>query len=128
MHTRRNSPSVVNGDTGFIEKVSTEKDIIKVSVRINGKLLTYEKDDLHCLEHAYAMSIHKSQGSEYKAVVTAILLEHGPMLYRNIPYVAISRGKTVVDLVRDRGYFDAIRKTLTEKRITRLAFFLKEMQ
>ena len=79
------------------------------------------------LVHAYAVSIHKSQGSEYPAVVVPIMTQHYVMLQRNLLYTGITRGKKLVVLVgTKKAVAIAVRNDKTRKRYTRLAGRLKK--
>ena len=125
MHVNGNTEMVSNGDTGVVTNVSYIDEAIHVFVKINGNTIIYDKDTLEHLELAYATTIHKSQGSEYAAVITCLNYNHSAMLYRNIPYVAVSRGKKVVDMVHDAGLNKAINTTKSNERITLLKYLLE---
>jgi len=73
-----------------------------MTVRIDGRDVEYEFSDLDELVHAYAVSVHKSQGSEYRAVVVPVLTQQYMMLQRNLLYTAITRAKELVVLVGNR--------------------------
>ncbi len=88
---------VFNGDLGRITSISKENQ--RMIVRVDDKEVEYEFSDLDELLPAYAISIHKSQGSEYPAVVIPVLTQHYVMLQRNLIYTAITRGKKLVVLV-----------------------------
>ncbi len=88
---------VFNGDLGRLLSISRENQ--KIIVRVDEKEVEYDFSDLDELLPAYAISIHKSQGSEYPAVVIPILTQHYVMLQRNLIYTAITRGKKLVVLV-----------------------------
>ncbi len=88
---------VYNGDVGFIEKVSSESR--EVLVGFGGKELSYSFEELDELVLSYAMSIHKSQGSEYKGVIIPVHTQHYMLLQRNLLYTGITRGKELVVLV-----------------------------
>jgi exodeoxyribonuclease V alpha subunit len=76
---------------------------------------------------AYAISVHKSQGSEYSAVIVPILTQHYMLLQRNLIYTAVTRGKKLVILVGSKKALGiGIRNNRTEKRYTWLAERLKE--
>lgn len=124
MHVKCNTPEVCNGDTGRIVDVVNVDGLVQVVTMMNGRRIVYEKEDLTNLDLAYAMTIHKSQGSEYKSVITCITNNQAAMLYRNIPYVAFSRGKEVVDVVYDTGLYKAIETKKSDNRITLLPYFL----
>ncbi len=111
---------VYNGDLGVIERVDLEKR--GLSVRFEGKSVDYQDADLDMLTLAYATSIHKSQGSEYPAVVIPLLTAHFVMLSRNLVYTAVTRGKKLCVLVADpRALKLALNETRREERLTSLA-------
>ncbi|HYJ11626.1 MAG TPA: ATP-dependent RecD-like DNA helicase [Polyangiaceae bacterium] len=111
---------VYNGDLGFIERVDAEKG--GLSVRFDGRSVDYQAADLDMLTLAYATSIHKSQGSEYPAVVIPLLTSHFVMLSRNLVYTAVTRGKKLCVLVADpRALRLALNETRREERQTSLA-------
>ena len=127
MHVNSNTPEVVNGDTGRIVDIENTKNSVRIICDILGKCIIYEKENLRNLCLAYAITVHKAQGSEYKSVICCITMDHSAMLYRNIPYVAFSRSKVEVDLICDRAIDKAIKKE-NLKRITLLAHLLKKMK
>ena len=96
---------VMNGEIGAV--VSKNED--GLSVTMDGKSRTYDSDQAENLELAYAISIHKSQGSEYSAVIIPITSEHSFMLTRSLIYTAITRGKSKVCLIGER---EVLKKTL----------------
>ncbi|MEZ4299724.1 MAG: ATP-dependent RecD-like DNA helicase [Polyangiaceae bacterium] len=112
---------VYNGDIGFVTAIDPEAR--ELVVRFDeGREVTYEEGDLDELTLAYATSIHKSQGSEYPAVVIPLLTEHFVMLSRNLFYTAVTRGKKLVVLVADpRAVGLALAETRKEERRTWLA-------
>lgn len=111
---------VYNGDVGFISAIDDAER--QVSVRFDDRDVIYEEGDLDELTLAYATSIHKSQGSEYPAVVVPILTTHFVMLSRNLIYTAVTRGKRLVVLVADpRAVCLALAETRREERRTYLA-------
>ncbi|MFW5799495.1 MAG: ATP-dependent DNA helicase, partial [Spirochaetota bacterium] len=98
MQTRNNyDKDVFNGDIGRISFIDKENNTLTVSY--DNKEVTYETNELDELELAYAISIHKSQGSEYKAVIIPIHTQHYIMLKRNLLYTAVTRGKELVILI-----------------------------
>jgi exodeoxyribonuclease V alpha subunit len=112
---------VWNGDVGFITSLDPEEG--QLAVRFDDEReVIYEEESLDQLEHAYAMSVHKSQGSEYKAVVVPLVMQHYPLLRKNLLYTAVTRGKKLVVLVGDPR---ALRRAVSEGgdllRYTRLA-------
>ncbi|NTW77949.1 MAG: ATP-binding domain-containing protein, partial [Syntrophaceae bacterium] len=83
--------------------------------------IIYDYADLDELVHAYAVSIHKSQGSEYPAVVIPVLTQHYVMLQRNLLYTGVTRGKKLVVMVGTRKAMAiAVRNNKTQKRYTLL--------
>lgn len=111
---------VYNGDIGRIESIDEAERAIEV--RYDGRLVRYETGDLDDLTLAYACSIHKSQGSEYPAVVLPLHTQHFVMLERNLLYTAITRGKRLVVVVGSRRALElAVKKTSSQIRFSRLA-------
>ncbi len=88
---------VFNGDVGFVEEVNLEAG--ELAARFDGRIVTYSFGELDALAPAYAVTIHKSQGSEYPAVVIPMLTQHYTMLQRNLLYTGITRGRRLVVLV-----------------------------
>jgi exodeoxyribonuclease V alpha subunit len=111
---------VFNGDIGRITGIDSEAQEILVS--IDGREIAYDFAELDELTHAFAVSIHKSQGSEYPAVVIPILTQHYILLQRNLLYTGVTRGKKLVVLVgTKKALAIAIRNDKTEKRYTLLS-------
>ncbi|MEM6789922.1 MAG: ATP-dependent RecD-like DNA helicase [Myxococcota bacterium] len=125
MQLRNNyDKEVFNGDIGQIDGVDVSDETLTVD--FDGKSVTYGANDLDELTLAYATSIHKSQGSEYPAVVLPILTQHFVMLSRNLLYTGVTRGKRLVVLVADpRALRIALGETRKERRRTRLAARLR---
>lgn len=97
-----NSENIVNGDIGYVTEVISTKYNEKVVVLFdNGYMQTYSRMDLEHLVLAYAMTVHKAQGSEYNTVITTISFENGPMLMRNLMYTAFTRAKENVVFIGD---------------------------
>lgn len=88
---------VFNGDIGYIASLDREEHVVKVN--FDGRIVLYEFNEMDELELAYAISVHKSQGSEYKAVVMPIHTTHFVMLRRNLLYTGMTRGRKLVCLV-----------------------------
>ncbi len=108
-----------NGDIGTVKTVSPEAG--KLEAEFDGDRHTFERGELGDLALAYAISIHKSQGSEYPVVIVPLLKAHFMMLQRNLLYTAITRGKKKVFLVGDpAAYAMAVRNSESKQRITHL--------
>jgi len=90
---------VFNGDLGFVMHVDPETE--QVVVNMDGRAVLYERTQLDELTLSYACSIHKSQGSEYPAIVVPLVASHFVMLSRNLLYTAVTRGKQLVTLVAE---------------------------
>jgi exodeoxyribonuclease V alpha subunit len=109
-----------NGDIGVVSVVDLEAR--KLSVRFEQRDVEYDDPSLDSLTLAYATSIHKSQGSEYPAVVIPLLTSHFVMLSRNLVYTAVTRAKKLCVLAADpRAIRLALAETRREERMTRLA-------
>jgi exodeoxyribonuclease V alpha subunit len=93
--------NVFNGDIGVIAAVDLDAGMARVDFG-DGRVTTYERGELDQLVHAYAVSVHKSQGSEYPAVVIPLVTQHFMMLQRPLLYTAVTRGKRLVVLVGSR--------------------------
>jgi exodeoxyribonuclease V alpha subunit len=101
MQIRNNyDKEVFNGDIGRITRINREDQ--EVIVDYDGRMVSYEYAELDEIVTAYAVSVHKSQGSEYQAVVMPILTQHYMLLQRNLLYTGITRGKKLVVLVGTR--------------------------
>jgi exodeoxyribonuclease V alpha subunit len=110
---------VYNGDIGRIVSIDEEEKEVKVI--IDDRNIVYDYSDLDELVHAYAVSIHKSQGSEYPAVVIPILTQHYVMLQRNLLYTGVTRGKKLVVIVgTKKAIAIAVKNNKPEKRYTLL--------
>jgi exodeoxyribonuclease V alpha subunit len=101
MQTKNNYDiDVFNGDIGQIYGIDDNDNLLEVDM--GGDLVDYDFMEVDQLTHAYCISIHKSQGSEYPVVVIPILTQHFMMLQRNLLYTAITRAKDMVVLVGNR--------------------------
>lgn len=112
---------VYNGDIGVIAVISTEDNTARVDFG-DGRVADYERGELDQLVHAYAVSVHKSQGSEYPAVVIPVSTQHFMMLQRSLLYTAVTRGKRLVVLVGSKkAVAMAVRNSAARQRFTWLA-------
>lgn len=88
---------VYNGDIGYVDDV--DPDTSELTASFDGRAVVYGFGELDTLVPAYAATIHKSQGSEYPAIVIPVLTQHYTMLQRNLLYTGVTRGKRLVVLV-----------------------------
>jgi exodeoxyribonuclease V alpha subunit len=115
---------VYNGDIGYIADVDPEAGELKAN--FDGRDVTYGFGELDTLVPAYAATIHKSQGSEYPAVVIPILTQHYAMLQRNLLYTGITRGKRLVVLVgQKKAVAIAVKNASGRRRWSRLYEWLR---
>jgi exodeoxyribonuclease V alpha subunit len=113
--------NVYNGDIGLVESVDVDAGRLRVALG-DGRAADYERGDLDQLVLAYAVSIHKSQGSEYAAVVIPLATQHFMMLQRSLLYTAVTRGKKLVVIVGSRRAVQlAVNNADAKKRYTWLA-------
>ncbi|MGB3717598.1 MAG: ATP-binding domain-containing protein, partial [Candidatus Promineifilaceae bacterium] len=92
--------NVYNGDIGRITELDTLQQTM--TVNIDGAPVYYDFLEVDELAHAYAISVHKSQGSEYPCVVMPVLTQHYLLLQRNLLYTAVTRARRLVILVGTR--------------------------
>jgi exodeoxyribonuclease V alpha subunit len=115
MQIRNNyDKDVYNGDIGLIASIDVEEQIVVVDM--DGQNISYDFSELDELVLAYAVSVHKSQGSEYPVVVMPIMPQHYIMLQRNLLYTGVTRGKKLVVLV---GAQKAIAISVKNNKISR---------
>ena len=115
---------VFNGDLGTVTHV--DPDAGSLQVLFDGRELEYERSELEALSLAYAITVHKSQGSEYPAVVLALSTQHYPMLERRLVYTAITRGKQLVVVVGQRRALEiALRSGEEAQRHSKLRDWLR---
>src|ERR1700687_3657213 len=115
---------VYNGDIGYIDDVDT--DAGEIVATFDGRPVTYGFGELDMLVPAYAATIHKSQGSEYPAVIIPVLTQHYPMLQRNLLYTGVTRGKRLVVLVgRKKAIAIAVRNISGRRRWSKLKEWLE---
>ncbi|GLI34965.1 SF1B family DNA helicase RecD2 [Desulforhabdus amnigena] len=120
MQIRNNyDKDVFNGDLGRIQKIDMENQ--EVQVEIDGRSVPYDFSELDELVLAYAVSVHKAQGSEYPAVVFPLLTQHYLMLQRNLLYTAITRARKLVVIVGSKKALAiAVRNNKMQQRYTLL--------
>ena len=118
---------VFNGDVGVLAVVDAEEELFTID--FGGEtIVDYAFDEADQLTLAYATTIHKSQGSEYEAVVIALMPQHSIMLRRNLLYTAVTRGRKLVVIVGDSASIQrAVRTGRGGERWTRLAYCLRDI-
>jgi exodeoxyribonuclease V alpha subunit len=114
---------VYNGDIGYIDDVAP--NVGEIVASFDGRSITYGFGELDMVVPAYAATIHKSQGSEYPAVVIPMLTQHYAMLRRNLLYTGVTRGKRLVVLVgQKKAVAIAVRNVAGRRRWSKLAEWL----
>ena len=103
-----------NGDIGFVAAIDTDE--AEVLIDFDGRQIVYEFGELDEVVLAYATTIHKSQGSEYPAVVIPVLTQHYPMLQRNLLYTGITRGARLVVLIGQKSAVGIAVRGVRERR------------
>jgi len=116
---------VFNGDIGAICSIDLEES--QLQIEFDGRKVEYESHELDEVSLAYAASIHKSQGSEYPAVVIPLATQHYMMLERNLVYTAVTRGRKLVVIIGQANALAmAVRNKKATKRVTALVERLKQ--
>jgi exodeoxyribonuclease V alpha subunit len=111
---------VFNGDIGLISKIDSEER--EVMIDFDGRLVTYDYSDLDEVVLAYAVSVHKSQGSEYPVVILPVVTQHYMLLQRNLIYTGITRAKKLVIMIgTKKALAIAIRNNKPQRRYTLLS-------
>jgi len=110
---------IFNGDLGIVSR--TDLDDGAIEVEFPGSRVTISRGQVGDLSLAYAITVHKSQGSEYPVLILPLMKQHFLLLRRNLVYTALTRGKKAVFFVGDpNAYAMAVRQTSDQKRITDL--------
>ncbi len=127
MQIRNNyDKDVFNGDIGRITAIAWESREVLIS--IDGREVVYDFSDLDEIVPAYAVSVHKSQGSEYPAVIIPIVTQHYILLQRNLIYTAVTRGKELVVIVGSRKAMTiGVNNNKIRQRYTRLCHRLSSI-
>lgn len=114
---------IFNGDIGFIETIDIRRDAIVIDFA--GKRATYSKEQLQEIELAYAVTVHKSQGSEFDAVIMPVISVNSRLCYRNLLYTAVTRAKKLLILVGTTGCLNSmIENNKTQLRYSSLKHFM----
>ena len=110
---------VFNGDIGQVSRVDLDEG--QVHVTFDDRTVLYEFGELDEIALAYATSVHKSQGSEYPAVVIPLAMQHYMLLQRNLLYTAVTRGKRLVVIIgQTRALAMAVKNVRSTRRLTNL--------
>jgi exodeoxyribonuclease V alpha subunit len=116
---------VFNGDIGIVEKIDLVEQ--ELSIRFDERLVTYDFGELDEVSLAYAVTIHKSQGSEFPAVVVPVAMQHYMLLQRNLIYTGITRAKRLLVVVGQKKALGlAVRNDQARRRYSGLLASLKE--
>ena len=107
---------VYNGDLGTVTTVDPDG----LNVRFGDRSVRYDHERTTQLNLAYAITIHKAQGSEYPAVIIPVVAEHGRMLDRNLIYTAVTRGRQLVVLVGTWSALETALGRVAPRRLSRL--------
>ncbi len=114
---------IFNGDIGFIEIIDIAHDAVVID--FSGKRATYSKEQLGEIELAYAVTVHKSQGSEFDAVIIPMISVNNKLCYRNLLYTAVTRAKKLLILVGTTGCLNSmIENNKTQLRYSALKHFM----
>lgn len=119
-----NGSGVFNGDIGILTRIDRANDII--NVRFDDREAMYSLENVRELELAYAMTVHKSQGSEFAAVVMPVIATPPKLAYRNLFYTALTRAKSLLVLVgNEAGIKQMVDNNKKSRRYSALKFFIE---
>lgn len=115
---------IYNGDIGIIDELDLDNNDAILDVRYDDKIVTYSYENLKNIKLAYAISIHKSQGSEYPIVIIPLHRSFNKMLSKKLVYTAITRAKRSLIIIGDLSLLNQAQQTQDRRRQTSLAFNL----
>lgn len=124
----KNTDTVINGDVGTIIKINEADDDVCCVVKFDNTdfIKEYAREELNQLELAYAFSVHKAQGGQYRCVIMILPTDTSPFLRRNLVYTGITRSSNYFAVFGTMGTLQyAIRNDHTDKRDTRLVYLLQ---
>ena len=123
-----NDDGVYNGDIGIVTNIDTNEESLEVQFD-DGKIVKYKKEDIKDLDLSYAITVHKSQGSEFKCVIIPMMQVAPMLLTRNLFYTGVTRAKNLVILLGDKRY---IKKMVDNNRAnvrnSNLTYWINEME
>ena len=123
--------NVFNGDIGYIVSIETINKPRKteiVTIDFDGNYVEYKKEDMSLIKHAYAITIHKSQGSEFPHVIMPVSKNYSKMLYNKLIYTGVSRAKKSLVIIGEKTSFElAINNDYSTNRKTSLKRFLENI-
>ena len=121
INTLKKGEGVFNGDMGIIKRIDKEKQTLEI-IFDDEKRVIYPKEQMEELNLSYAITVHKSQGSEFKAIIIPIFSGYSGFLNRNLLYTAVTRAKEMVILIGEvNGLKSMIKSVQKNKRKTTLA-------
>ena len=97
--------NIFNGDIGYISEINIESKKDFIIIDFYGNLVSFKREDLQTIKHAYAISIHKSQGSEFNHVIIPLSKTYHKMLYNKLLYTAVSRAKKSLVIIGSNEAF-----------------------
>lgn len=123
-----NDDGVYNGDIGIITEIDTNDESLKVEFD-DGKIVKYKKEDIKDLDLSYAITVHKSQGSEFKCVIIPMMQVAPMLLTRNLLYTGVTRAKKLVILLGDKRFIKRmVDNNRSNDRNTNLSYWINEME
>ncbi len=118
---------IFNGELGIIDRINKEEKTVRVKFD-DGKIATYDNTDLDQLEHAYAITVHKSQGSEFDVVILVASQSAPMLLTRNLIYTAMTRAKKLLIVIGPQSVVSyMIQNNTTRQRNTGLTYKLEKI-
>lgn len=118
---------IFNGDVGRLEEIHRQSGSFKI--RFDDKTAVYDREAIVDLEHAYAMTVHKSQGNEFEAVIIPLYRTAQKLKYRNLLYTAVTRAKKILILIGNASELkEMVQNNKKTRRYSGLSYFLKEMK
>ena len=122
------SEGVYNGDIGFIDRIDAEEEILEVTF-YDGSHVVYNRDDMKDLDLSYAITIHKSQGSEFDCVIIPMMQVASMLLTRNLFYTGVTRAKKLVVLLGDKRIIKKmVDNNSSNNRYTNLSYWINQME